>query len=92
MYTDGSKDKYSVACVAVHGDGIASERLPLNASIFTAEGRGFLLVFKLITYYLTVHFCPDSLSCVLAIKSHKLQDTLMLQILYFIHRLMEFDK
>lgn len=94
VYTDGSKDGDSVACAAVHGDRTVTERLPSSASIFTAEARAILLALKLITQSNLSQFiiCSDSLSCLLAIKNHKLKNTLILQILYFIHRLREFDK
>ena len=94
VYTDGSKDGEKVACAAVLGDRKATERLPSNASIFTAEARAIMLALKLIETSTEFDFiiCSDSLSTLLAIKNHKLKNPIILQILHYIQRLDELGK
>ena len=89
VYTDGSKDDDKVAAAAVHGDEAKTECLPSQSSIFTAEARAILLALKIITESNKSKFiiCSDSLSCLLAIQNHRFKNTIIYNIIYFIHRL-----
>ena len=87
-YTDGSKDGGRVASGAILGDEapIATLRLPLQASIFTAETRAILLALKRITISNKTKFIifSDSLSCLQSIHNRNIKNRLVYQILYII--------
>ena len=94
VYTDGSKDGDRVAAAAVLGKEAATERLPSEASIFTAEATAILLALSIIDESTKTKFiiCSDSLSCLLAIKNHRFKNTLIYHIISLIDRLKTFNK
>ena len=82
IYTDGSKDGDRVASAAVFGQQVYSARLPSASSIFSAEATAIRLALKFVASSEKSKFmiCSDSLSCLLAIESCKIQNPFILKI------------
>lgn len=83
IYTDGSKKDNRVGSAAVMGRGSWTERLPDEASIFTAELRAILLAFQYIKRSIHNRFiiCTDSLSSLQAIGGLLLDNSIILDII-----------
>ena len=83
IYTDGSKENDRVGCAAVINDITIKERLPSNASIFTAELKAIDLALDAISESDDDYFIifSDSLSVLLSIKNCKLDNPLVVKLL-----------
>ena len=85
IYTDGSKDANGVAAAAVTNAIELACRLPPEASIYeySAETQAIILALKIVasTDHTTFYIFSDSMSCLQAICSHKLENSGILQIL-----------
>ena len=83
LFTDGSKDDSRVSAAVVAGDNTINIRLPNESSIFTAEAKAILLALEHISKLPGTKFIifSDSLSCLQAIKSGKLDHPLIREIL-----------
>jgi ribonuclease HI len=83
IYTDGSKDDNKVGCAAVCGARFLRERLPDTASIYTAELRAIFLAVRRAIYSKRDRFvvCVDSMSCLQAIGSLRIEHPIILEIL-----------
>jgi ribonuclease HI len=89
IYTDGSKDGAAVAAAAVSRNMNRSCRLPDNSSIFSAEAYAILLavdIIKLTAVNKCAIFC-DSLSCLQAIQNKRWDNSIILNILNSVHKL-----
>ena len=67
IYTDGSKDKNKVAAAAVSNHDEFSDRLPDEATIFTAEAKVIQLAFELIKISKDTFYHLFRLSCLFTI-------------------------
>ena len=89
VYTDGSKDNDRVGCGAIINNLSIKQRLPSNASIFTAEATAIDLALDAITGSDDDHFIifSDSLSVLLSLKNKKMDNPLILKLLQKLHHL-----
>ena len=78
VYTDGSKNNDRVGCGAILNNLCIKQRLPSNASIFTAEATAIDLALDAITDS-DDHFIifSDSLSVPLSLKNKKMDNPLI---------------
>ena len=85
IYTDGSKDNERVGCGTIIDNSSFKQRLPSNASIFTAE----VTALDAITESDDDHFIifSDSLSVLLSLHNMKLDNPLILKLLEKLHHL-----
>ena len=76
IYTDGSKDNDRVGCAAIINNISIKQRLPSNASIFTAEIKAIDLALDAIGESEDDHFIifSDSLSVLLSLENKKLDN------------------
>ena len=76
VYTDGSKDNDRVGCAAIINNISIKQRLPSNASIFTAEIKAIDLALSAITENGDDHFIifSDLLSTLLSLNNKKLEN------------------
>ena len=88
IYTDGSKDNDRVGCGTIIDNSSFKQRLPSNASIFTAELTAIDLALDAITES-DDHFIifSDSLSVLLSLHNMKLDNPLILKLLEKLHHL-----
>ena len=88
IYTDGSKDNDRVGCAAIINISI-KQRLPSNASIFTAEIKAIDLALDAIAESDDDHFIvfSDSLSVLLSLENKKLDNPLVVNLLHKPHLL-----
>ena len=89
IYTDGSKDNGMVGCGTIIDNSSFKQRLPSNASIFTAEVTEIDLALDAITESDDDHFIifSDSLSVRLSLHNMKLDNPLILKLLEKLHHL-----
>ena len=89
IYTDGSKDNDRVGCGTIIAYAGFKQRLPSNASIFTAEVTAIDLALDAITESDDDHFIifSDSLSVLLSLQNMKLDNPLILKLLEKLHHL-----
>ena len=89
IYTDGSKDNDRVGCGTVIHNSSFKQRLPSNASIFTAEVTAIDLALDAITESDDDYFIifSDSLSVLLSLHNMKLDNPLILKLLEKLHHL-----
>ena len=89
IYTDGSKDNDRVGCAAIISNISIKQRLPSNASIFTAEIKAIDLALDAIAESEDDHFIifSDSLSVLLSLENTKLDNPLVVNILHKLHLL-----
>ena len=89
IYTDGSKDNDRVGCGTIIDNSSFKQRLPSNASIFTAEVTAIDLALDAITESDDDHFIifSDSLSVLLSLHNMKLDNPLILKLLEKLHHL-----
>ena len=89
IYTDGSKDNNRVGCSAIVNNINIKQRLPSNASIFTAEVTAIDLALDAIAESDDDYFIifSDSLSVLLSLNNRKMDNPLILQLLLKIHHL-----
>ena len=89
VYTDGSKDNDRVGCGAIINNLSIKQRLPSNASIFTAEATAIDLALDAITESDDDHFIifSDSLSVLLSLKNKKMDNPLILKLFQKLHHL-----
>ena len=89
IYTHGSKDNDRVGCGTVIHNSSFKQRLPSNASIFTAEVTAIDLALDAITESGDDYFIifSDSLSVLLSLHNMKLDNPLILKLLEKLHHL-----
>ena len=89
IYTDGSKDNDRVGCAAIINNISIKQRLPSNASIFTAEIKAIDLALDAIAESEDDHFIifSDSLSVLLSLVNKKLDNPLVVNLLHKLHLL-----
>ena len=89
IYTDGSKDNDRVGCGLIINNLSIKQRLPSNASIFTAEVTAIDLALDTIAESDDDHFIifSDSLSVLLSLHNKKMDNPLILQLLQKLHHL-----
>ena len=89
IYTDGSKDNDRVGCAAIINNFSIKQRLPSNASIFTAEIKAIDLALDAIAESEDDHFIifSDSLSVLLSLENKKLDNPLVVNLLHKLHLL-----
>ena len=89
IYTDGSKDGDRVGCGTIINNISFKQRLPSNASIFTAEVTAIDLALDAIDESDDDHFIifSDSLSVLLSLHNMKLDNPLILKLLEKLHHL-----
>ena len=89
IYTDGSKDNDRVGCAAIISNISIKQRLPSNASIFTAEIKAIDLALDAIAEGEDDHFIifSDSLSVLLSLENKKLDNPLVVNLLHKLHLL-----
>ena len=89
IYTDGSKDNDRVGCAAIINNISIIQRLPSNASIFTAEIKAIDLALDAIAESDDDHFIifSDSLSVLLSLENKKLDNPLVVNLLHKLHLL-----
>ena len=89
IYTDGSKDNDRVGCGLIINNLAIKQRLPSNASIFTAEVTAIDLALDTIAESDDGHFIifSDSLSVLLSLHNKKMDNPLILQLLQKLHYL-----
>ena len=89
IYTDGSKDNDRVGCAAIINNISIKQRLPSNASIFTAEIKAIDLALDAIAESDDDHFIifSDSLSVLLSLENKKLDNPLVVNLLHKLHLL-----
>ena len=89
IYTDGSKDYDRVGCGTIIDNSSFKQRLPSNASIFTAEVTAIDLALDAITESDDDHFIifSDSLSVLSSLNNMKLDNPLILKLLEKFHHL-----
>ena len=89
IYTDGSKDNDRVRCGLIINNLSIKQRLPSNASIFTAEVTAIDLALDTIAESDDDHFIifSDSLSVLLSLHNKKMDNPLILQLLQKLHHL-----
>ena len=89
IYTDGSKDNDRVGCAAIINNISIRQRLPSNASIFTAEIKAIDLALDAIAESEDDHFIifSDSLSVLLSLENKKLDNPLVVNLLHKLHLL-----
>ena len=89
IYTDGSKDNDRVGCAAIINNISIKQRLPSNASIFTAEIKAIDLALDAIAESEDDHFIifSDSLSVLLSLENKKLDNPLVVNLLHKLHLL-----
>lgn len=94
IYTDGSKDENAVAAAAVSNTVSLSCRLPNEATVFISEAQAILLALEIIETSDHTKFLifSDSMSCLQALKNHKLTNPYILQILEKCHTLLTSGK
>ena len=83
IYTDGSKDNDKTGCAAVLDDTISKQRIPNDASIFSAEIKGIDIALDLVAESLNEKFIifSDSLSVLISIKNRKQDNPLIIKLL-----------
>ena len=94
IFTDGSKDQARVVAAAVCNGAVSSCRLPEWASIFTAEARALYLA---ATMAMDIHnpqvtIFSDSLSCLEALKSFKLEHPVIISVVELVNSLIDSGK
>ena len=89
IYTDGSKDNDRVGCGLIINNLSIKQRLPSNASIFTAEVTAIDLALNTIAESDDDHFIifSDSQSVLLSLHNKKMDNPLILQLLQKLHHL-----
>ena len=89
VYTDGSKGNGRVGCGTIIDKSAFKQRLPSNASIFTAEVTEIDLALDAINESDDDHFIifSDSLSVLLPLHNMKLDNPLILKLLEKLHHL-----
>ena len=89
IYTDGSKDNDRVGCGLIINNLSIKQRLPSNASIFTAEVTAIDLALDTMAESDDDHFMifSDSLSVLLSLHNKKMDNPLILQLLQKLHHL-----
>ena len=89
IYNDGSKDNDRVGCGLIINNLSIKQRLPSNASIFTAEVTAIDLALDTIAESDDDHFIifSDSLSVLLSLHNKKMDNPLILQPLQKLHHL-----
>ena len=89
IYTNGSKDNDRVGCGLIINNSSIKQRLPSNASIFTAEITAIDLALDTIAESDDDHFIifSDSLSVLLSLHNKKMDNPLILQLLQKLHHL-----
>ena len=89
VYTDGSKDNDRVGCGLILNNLSTKQRLPRNASIFTAEVTAIDLALDTIAESDDGHFIifSDSLSVLLSLHNKKMDNPLILLLLQKLHYL-----
>ena len=89
IYTDGSKDNDRVGCGLIINNLSIKQRLPSNASIFTAEVTAIDVALDNIAESDDDHFIifSDSLSVLLSLHNKKMDNPLILQLLQKLHHL-----
>ena len=89
IYTDGSKDNDRVGCGLIINNLPIKQRLPRNASIFTAEVTAIDLALDTIAESDNDHLIilSDSLSVLLSLHNKKMDNPLILQLLQRLHYL-----
>ena len=89
IYTDGSKDNDRVGCGLIINNLSTKQRLPRNASIFTAEVTAIDLALDTIAESDDDHFIifSDSLSVLLSLHNKKMDNPLILLLLQKLHYL-----
>ena len=89
IYTDGSKGNDRVGCAAIISNISIKQRLPSNASIFTAEIKAIDLALDAIDESEDDHFIifSDSLSVLLSLENKKLDNPLVVNLLHKLHLL-----
>ena len=94
VYTDGSKDGDRVAAAAVADRKGIAFRLPSHASIFSAELKAILVALDCMKVSTKKQFIlfSDSLSALQAIRNHKLDNTLVMQIILRYNKLLSLGK
>ena len=83
IYTDGSKDGDNVGCAAVSKYHNSKQRLPDNASIFSAEVKAIDLALTFASTYTEDKYIifSDSLSVLTSLKNRKTKNALVQEIL-----------
>ena len=83
IYTDGSKDNDRVGCAAILNNFTIKQRLPSNASIFTAEIKAIDLALEVVSESEDDYFIifSDSLSVFLSLHNMKVDNQLILKLL-----------
>ena len=94
IYTDGWKDNDRVGCAAIINNISIKQRLPSNASIFTAEIKAIDLALDTITESEDDHFVifSDSLSVLLSLNDKKLDNPQVVKLLQKLHLLSDAHK
>ena len=89
IYTDGSQDNERVGCGTIIDNSSCKQRLPSNASIFTAEVTAIDLALDAITESDDDHFIifSDSFSVLLSLHNMKLDNALILKLFEKLHHL-----
>ena len=89
IYTDGSKDNDRVGCAAIINNISTKQRLPSNASIFTAEIKAIDLALDAIAESDDDHIIifSDALSVLLSLENKKLDNSLVVNLLHKLHLL-----
>ena len=89
IYTDGSKDGNRVGCAAIFKDTHLKQRLPDNASIFTAELKAIDLALDAVSESEDREFIifSDSLSVLVSLQNKKLDNPLIINVLHSLHTL-----
>ena len=89
IYTDGSKDNERVGCGTIIHNSSCKQRLPSNASIFTAEVTAIDLALDAITESDDDHFIifSDLFSVLLSLHNMKLDNALILKLFEKLHHL-----
>ena len=87
IYTDGSKDNDRVGCAAILNSISIKQRLPSNASIFTAEIKAIGLALDAIAESDHDHFIIFSDSLSVSLENKKLDNPLVVNLLHKLHLL-----
>ena len=89
FYTDGSKDYDRVGCAVIINNISIQQRLPSNASIFTAEIKAINLALDAIAESDDDHFIilSDSLSVLLSLENKNLDNPLVVNLSQKLHLL-----
>ena len=89
IYTDGSKDQDRVGCCTIIDNSSFKQRVPSNASIFTAGATAINLALDAIAKSDDDHFIilSDSLSVLSSLQNLNLDNPLILKLLQKLHHL-----